>query len=87
MKPDYYLVLGMFVTALKINYAFNVTSCPFLGFAEGGSLYNLLHKQHYYPDFAQTLKWAKEIAEGVCIVNDLLIPNLCIHQCLHCMNN
>ena len=36
--------------------------------AEGGSLYSLIHEKHYHPDLKESLQWAKEIAEGRCIV-------------------
>ena len=32
--------------------------------AEGGSLYNLIHEQHYHPDLEESIRWAEEIAEG-----------------------
>ena len=32
--------------------------------AEGGSLYDLLHKKHHKPSPEQTQQWATEIAEG-----------------------
>ena len=38
----------------------------FTEFAENGSIYNYIHKDHKKPPLSQILLWAVQVAEGIC---------------------
>jgi len=36
-------------------------------FAENGSIYDYIHKEHKQPSLVQRLKWANEVVEGTSV--------------------
>ena len=59
------IITGVFEceTCIHIYFTTNVVIL-FLEFAENGSIYDYIHKEHKEPTLEQSVLWAKEVTEG-----------------------
>ena len=63
--------------SLDLKYRIDVSE-----FAEHGSLHDYLHEMKFQVDYKQRLKWAMQIAKGMCSMYQVGIFSYCFVTCV-----